>query len=242
MRMHIFTRPVCLVAVTALLAASVRPPARGRRHVDVRPSSAAGHSAAVRLHRHHGVARSPAPVERAIQRRRLRLVRVARRPRADESSRGARTASEAVDAPEELRRRRLLRAHARRGNEVHRPRAERPDVVSKTSRARVGGRREPAPTPQAALEARRAEIAAIEEGEPRRHRPALRRRDALPGRAVLALPVQEVHRRPAGVRARAADGLLRRRSRQLHVSRVTTSTSRSSASTRTARRSAPTTT
>ena len=72
------------------------------------------------------------------------------------------------------------------------------------------------------------------EGIAERDRPALRRRHALPGRPVPPVPLQEVHRRAAGLRPGAGHRLLRRRPGQLRVSRATTSTSASSASTRTA--------
>ena len=55
-------------------------------------------------------------------------------------------------------------------------------------------------------------------GEHDEDRPPLRRRAAVSGQRVLAVPVQEIHRRAPGVRARAADRVLRRRSGQLHVS------------------------
>ncbi len=48
-------------------------------------------------------------------------------------------------------------------------------------------------------------------------RPSLRRGEAVPGRRVPPLPLQEVHGRAPRVRARAGDRLLRRRSRQLHL-------------------------
>ena len=56
------------------------------------------------------------------------------------------------------------------------------------------------------------------------------------GGAVPPLPLQEVHRRAARLRPGAGHRLLRRRPGQLRVSRATTSTSASSASTRTASR------
>ena len=55
------------------------------------------------------------------------------------------------------------------------------------------------------------------EGVHRRHRPAELRGHALPGRPLPPLPLQEVHRRPAGVRARARHRVLRRRPGQLRV-------------------------
>ena len=82
------------------------------------------------------LARSSAPVERAAQRWRLRIVRLRRRPRPDEPSRGARPASEALDGAEELRGRRVRRDVARRGDEGHRPGDQRPDVVRRSDVAR----------------------------------------------------------------------------------------------------------
>ena len=66
----------------------------------------------LRVHGHRRLARPPAAVERPAQRRRLRLVRLRRRPRPDQPSRRRRPAAEALHAAEELRRRRLLRADA----------------------------------------------------------------------------------------------------------------------------------
>ena len=50
-----------------------------------------------------------------------------------------------------------------------------------------------------------------------RHRARSGGGHALPGRAVSPLSLPEVHRRPAGVRARVRRRVLRRRSRQLHL-------------------------
>ncbi len=73
-------------------------------------------------------------------------------------------------------------------------------------------------------------------GEPRRAQGRGGR--AVPRWRVLALPLQDLQGRAPGVRARGAGRLLRRRPRQLLLSRATTWTSPSSASTRTAGRSA----
>ena len=56
------------------------------------------------------------------------------------------------------------------------------------------------------------------EGIDRQERAPQRRRHALPGRAVPSLHLQEIHRRPAGLRPRVRHRLLRRRSGQLRVS------------------------
>ena len=74
------------------------------------------------------------------------------------------------------------------------------------------------------------------EGHPGRRRHPVRRRPVPP------VHVQEVHGHPAGVRPGAAGRLLRRRPGQLRVSRASTSTCASSASTRTASRSSRSTT
>ena len=76
----------------------------------------------------------------------------------------------------------------------------------------------------------------------RAHRPAVGRPRALQRRRILAVPLQAVHRPPPGVRARGADGVFRRRLRQLHVSPARPRRRRSCAPTRTASRRAPSTT
>ncbi len=171
----------------------------------------------VRLHADHRVAGPPASVERALQRRRVRLVCQPARSGADEPPRGARPAAEGVDAPEELRRRRVLREERVGRVEVPGPRAERARLDGECHRARA--ERGPA------RRRRRASARSAQEsdcrprrGEQQGDRTAVRRRVALPEQRVLAVSVQEVHGRPAGVRARAVDRVLRRRSRQLHLS------------------------
>ena len=190
----------------------------------------------IRLHADARVARSRAALGRALQRRRLGLVRQRRRTGADEPPRGARPAAEALDG-----RARTTCATASCAD-VRREELKCPDLelnvlvsiedVTRASSAAVEarhGRRSrrwrPA-RPSSHSSRRRA----------RGHRPAVRCRDALPRRRVLALSLQEIHRRPPRLRAGAAGRVLRRRSGQLQVSRATTSTWRCSASTRTAAR------
>ena len=152
-----------------------RPRNCGRRHVDIRSSPDGSHPAAIWIHRHDRLARSSAPLERAIQRRRLWIVRIRRRARPDEPSRGARPASKALDGAEKLRRGRLRRAVTQRRDEGHRPRAERPDVVRRRHPARRRGR---AACQRHAGRARRPQgrNRGDRERKPRSDRPALRRR------------------------------------------------------------------
>ena len=84
-----------------------------------------------------------------------------------------------------------------------------------------------------AQKARRAEINPIEKES--RRRPACGATwSPLPRRAVPALPLQEVHRRAAGLGPRGGRRLLRRRPRTTSTTRATTWISASSASTKTA--------
>ena len=123
----------------------------------------------------------------------------------------------------------------RRGAEVPRPGAERPD--EHRGRHRPGERRRQArPGRRGRADARRAVIDTDREGVARQDRPAQRRGDALPGRPVSPVPLQEVHRRAAGLRARAADRRSSAATRTTSSTRATTSTSASSAPTRTASR------
>ena len=102
---------------------------------------------------------------------------------------------------------------------------------------RVNAAVKPGMDAAAAQQARRAVQQHDRKRIARQDRPAQRRGHALSGRPLPPLSLQEVHRRAAGLRAGKGHRLLRRRSRQLRVSRATTSTSASSASTRTASRS-----
>ena len=68
MRMHIFTRPGCLVALAALFIVGQPASPRADEGMWTFDHPADGrHSAALRLHGDQGVARPPAVVERAIQ-------------------------------------------------------------------------------------------------------------------------------------------------------------------------------
>ena len=104
-----------------------------------------------------------------------------------------------------------------RRNQVRRPGAERAD--EHRGRDRAGERRG-----QAGHGPRRGPVGPPgghehdRKGIARQDRPAQRRGHALPGRPVSSVPLQEIHRRAAGVRAGAGDRLFRRRPGQLRVS------------------------
>ncbi len=205
-----------LLAVSMLAVFEFRGPG-GRGDVDIRQSAADAAAREVRVHADAGVARPPAAVERAPGRRGIGIVCRPAGTGVDQPSRRARSAAEGLDAAEELRRRRLLRQDRRRGAQEHRPGSERPDV---------DGERDPACAGRCAVRrVRRAGARSPEEGH-RRHRAGehdqnrtpLRRGAVVSGQRVLAVPVQEIHRRAPGVRARTADCVFRRRSGQLHVS------------------------
>lgn len=86
--------------------------------------------------------------------------------------------------------------------------------------SRVNAAVKPEMTPAEAFRLRRAATNTIEKEVFRKDRPAQRRHHALPGRAVPALPLQEVHRRPVGLRPGDGDRLFRWRSGQFRVSAV----------------------
>ena len=136
-----------LLAVSMLAVFEFRGPG-GRGHVDVRQPAADAAAREVRVHADAGVARPPAAVERAPERRRIGIVCQPARTGADEPSRRARSAAEGLDAAEELRRRRLLREDRRRGAQVPRPRSERPDVDGERDARVCWARRRPARRPR----------------------------------------------------------------------------------------------
>ena len=82
---------------------------------------------------------------------------------------------------------------------------------------RVLGAVKPAMSDKEAGDARQAAVAALENECSAQDGPALRRGEALPGRRVPPLPLQEVHRRAPRLRPRAGHRLLRGRPRQLHL-------------------------
>ena len=174
-----------------------RAPARGRavglsrlrrrRHVDLRQPAARSAQGEVRVHADARMARARTALEREL-RRRLGSVRLAGRARADEPPRGPRAALQDVHGAARLHARRVLRAHARRGDEVPRPRAQ--GAVVDGERDRLGERRDgpesAGPGAQrAAPGGARAARAAVHEG----NRAQDRIGRALPGRRVLAVPL-----------------------------------------------------
>ena len=96
---------------------------------------------------------------------------------------------------------RLLRQDARRGDQVRRPRAQRPRSTSSDVTKDVKSAVKPGMDDAAVNKAQKAMMSAIEKESPK-DRTAQRRGHALPGRPVPPLPVQEVHRRAPGLRAR----------------------------------------
>ena len=190
----------------------------GRRgNVDVRPRARETAEGALRLRPGRGVARPPSTVLGAP--RRQRVVRLGRRPHPDEPPRRARLAAAPRDPREELRPRRLLREDPRRGDPGRR--SHRRGARLDGGRDRARGRRG-----EARVAGRRREGAARRQdgrdrrGVPEEDRAQGGRRDPLRRGEARPLPLQAVHRRPAGLRPRAVRGVLRRRLRQLHVSEV----------------------
>ena len=136
---------------------------------------------------------------------------------------------------------RLPRQDPRRGGEGPRPGAERPGGHR--------GRDRPGQRGGEARHGRRGGLDRPARGDGRRSRRSRWRRPACGATSSRSTragsttsTLQEVHRRPPGVRPRVRHRVLRRRPRQLRVSRATTSTSASSASTRTASRPSSSTT
>jgi len=115
----------------------------------------------VSLHADQGVARSCPPVLRALERRRIGIVRQRARSAADQSSRGARPVAEELDQRARLHPGRLLRRHARPGDEVAGPRSQRAGFHGKRHGAR-GRALKTAKTAEEEFAARKAAIAGIE--------------------------------------------------------------------------------
>ena len=182
------------------------------------------------------LARARAEGVRALQQRRLRLVRLGRRPGHDQPPRRRRRPAEAQH--------RRSKDYLKDGFHAKTPAEELKcaDLELNVLHEHRGRDRAGQRGGQAGHDAGRGAAGPPggdgrdREGGARQDRPAQRRGHALPGRAVPPLPLQEVHRRPARLRPGAGDRLLRRRPGQLRVSRATTSTSASSASTRTTSR------
>ena len=136
----------------------------------------------------------------------------------------------------------FLRPHAGRGNQVPRPRAERADVDGERHAPCAIGASSRAWASRDALSARRAEMARIEKES--LDKTGLRS-DVVTlyqGGEYWLYRYKKLHRHPPRVRARGAGGVLRRRSRQLHLPALRPRLRASSASTRTASRSSPRTT
>ena len=122
-----------------------------------------------------------------------------------------------VHGREELRQGRLLRAHAGRRAQVPRPRAQRARVDGGRDHARAPAPRRPEMPAAAGPRGAQGRHRRHREREPGQDGAALGRGHALQRRRVLALSLQALHRRPHRLRAGAADRILRRRSRQLHL-------------------------
>ena len=191
---------------------------RRRRAVALQQSAAQAPQGEVRLRADRYLARARAEVVGPLQHRRLRLVRLRRRPGHDQPPRRPRRPAKAQQEGQGLRQGRLLRQDARRKSSSRSTRSSTCSWRSSTSPSEVKAAVKPDMTPEQAFEARRGVIAKIEEESAQEDRPAQRRRHALPGRPVPPLPLQTLHRRPPGLRPGAADRLLRRRSGQLRLS------------------------
>ena len=163
------------------------------------------------------MAGAPPEVFGAVQLRGLRIVCQRRWISFVEPPRRGRRAPKGFQRPEELLARWILRPIPGRGDCLRGPRVECAAIHRECDRAREcrGDRR---------LIARRCgESSATghgshREGIPRRHGPSFGCGDALPGRRLSFVPVQEIHRCPVGLCTGAAGGLLWRRPRQLRVS------------------------
>ncbi len=188
-----------------------------------------------------GLARSPAPRERAVQRRRLRIVRQPAGAGADQPPRRRRSAAEALHAREELHARRLLCADRGRGAQVPRPRAQRAHVDGGRHQARRLGREARHDSrPKPSRHARRP-------SPPSRKRASRRRASArMSSRSTTAASTGSIATSATPTSASS----LRRNSRSRSSAaipttsrtRATTSISRCFASTRTASRSRASTT
>jgi hypothetical protein len=189
---------------------------RRRRHVDVRQPTAPVVEGAVRFRGHRRVAGARPPFVGAAERRRLGILRLARRPADDEPARGGRAAAEGVDARSRLRQERLLRRDTRRRDQVPGSRSQRARLLRERDAAGAGRRHRRSDRQRSGGSAAQRG-SGHREGIERADRAAERRRVALQRRRVLAVPLQEIHRPPHRLLAGRADRLLRRRLRQLHL-------------------------
>ena len=172
--------------------------------------------AGLRLRAAAGLGGPPGLLGGPVQQRRVGLVRLERRPGDDQSPRRGRHAPEDQHQGEGLLQARVPREVPDRGGPGARPRIERAGLD--------GGRHRPGQRGGRGRDGRRGgqRRAARGDGEDREglarpDRAPERRRHPLPGGQVRALCLQEVHRRPPGVRPGVRHRLLRRRPRQLRV-------------------------
>ena len=151
------------------------------------------------------LARPPPPRERPLRQRRVRVVRVGRRPRPHEPPRRVRLHHEAGLGPERLPGDGLRRRDGRTRSEVPGPRAERARRDRGRDRRREGSpdrgdeRRRRQHRDQGGDGEDREDLRRRARG-PARGRDPLRRRHPLRGGQVPALHVQEVQGRPARLR------------------------------------------
>ena len=188
---------------------------RRRGDVDDRSLSGRAGRQDVRLHGDPGVSRPRSRELRALARLQ-RLVREPRRARHDEPPLRARLRASALRSGAQLHRGRILREDAAGGARV----SGLPDQLAgqhharhQASDGRDGGRGGRGLQRQAARGLREHRERVLQ----RRPADPVPSGAAVPRRHLRSVPLQEVHRRAAGVRARGDDRVLRRRSRQLHV-------------------------
>ena len=159
----------------------------------------------------HAVAGPRAPVLGSAERRRIGIFRQPAWPAADQSSRGARPTAKKLHRRTRLHQERLLRGHARPGDEISRPRSQRPHVHGRRDRARRG-------RPKERKELAKHEFAARSDSHRRnRARKSCRKPGCAPtwSRSIRAANTGSTATRntPTShrVRARAADRVFRRR-------------------------------
>lgn len=185
-------------------------------HVDVREPAAGVLGADVRLRRHAGVAGERTARVRPLRGDLLGLLRLPRRSGDDQPPLRARLHRSGLHRGAGLRGRRLLRPLARGGEALPRPLPgpARRDPGRDGPGERGGGggseRRAGRRRPRPGAGDHRAGVRGG-------HGVRVPGGDALPRRAVQAVPLPPLLPGEAGLRARAAGGLLRRRPGQLHL-------------------------